>query len=70
MSVTLDKASDKSPYGGHNSQTFYTKNADGSVPEWVLAQIRYNNGARVSAEWAYYLRNNDLRELREFYRHG
>jgi hypothetical protein len=68
--VTLAKASDSSPYGGHNSRTSYTKNPDGTVPEWILMQRRYNNGARVSVEWSYYLRNNDFRELREFYRHA
>jgi hypothetical protein len=56
--------------GGHNAKSCYTPNPDGTVPEWVLRQRRYNNGARVSQEWGYYLRNNDLRELQEYYRHG
>lgn len=70
MSVSLVKASDVSPYGGHNSRTSYTKKPDGTVPEYVLMGRRYDRGARVSQEWGYYLRNNDLRELQEYYRHG
>lgn len=70
MSVSLVKASDRSPYGGHNSRTSYTKKVDGTVPEYVLMGRRYDRGARVSQERDYYLRNNDLRELQEFYRHG
>lgn len=67
MSVSLVKESHSSRYGGHNSDTFYTKEPDGTVPEWILSMRRYRNGARVSHEWAYYLRNNDLRELANFY---
>ncbi|AWN05321.1 hypothetical protein SEA_IBANTIK_99 [Streptomyces phage Ibantik] len=69
MSVTLNKASDKSPYGG-NPGTTYKKTPDGRVSELELMFRRYDNGGRVSREWAYYLRNNDLRELQGFYRHS
>jgi hypothetical protein len=52
------------------SQWKYFRN-DGEPPtEYELAWRRYQNGARVSAEWGYYLRNNDLNELAEYYRHG
>lgn len=69
MSVTLDKVSDSSPYGGNIGST-YTKMSHGRVPEYELSARRYDNGARVSAEWAYYLRNNDLVELQEYFRHS
>lgn len=48
----------------------YFRNDDEPLTEYELAWRRWRNGARVSAEWAYYLLNNDLGELREFYRHG
>lgn len=70
MSVSLAKASDASPYGGHSTRTSYMKKEDGTVPEYVLMGRRYDRGARVSQEWSYYLRNNDLRELQGYYRHG
>lgn len=65
--VTLNKQSDKSPHGGHDSRSFYTKTATGEVPENVLMHRRHKNGARVTKDWAYYLRNNDCRELWAFY---
>lgn len=67
MSVTLEKASDKSPYGGHNSQTSYTKRPDGMVPEYILLGRRYAKGGRVSHEWAYHLGWGDLVVLQMFY---
>jgi hypothetical protein len=48
----------------------YFRNDDEPPTEYELAWRRYKNGARVSAEWSYYLRNNDLRELQGFYRRG
>jgi hypothetical protein len=48
----------------------YFHNDGEPVPEHILMSRRYDNGARISQEWGYYLRNNDLCELQEYYRHG
>lgn len=68
MSVKLEKASDKSPYGGHNSRTSYTKQPNGKVPEYILTARRYNNGGRVSFDWGHFLLGNDPVALQLFYK--
>ncbi|MGC9439243.1 hypothetical protein [Streptomyces sp. WG5] len=45
----------------------YFRNDDEPPTEYELAWRRWRNGARVSAEWAYHLRNNDLHELSDFF---
>lgn len=67
MAVSLGKASDVSPYGGHSSHTSYTKNPDGTVPDYVLGWRRYSAGRSIAASEGYYLRTNDLRVLSLLY---
>lgn len=58
MAITLEK---------RHERFQYFRNADERPTEYELAWRRWGKGARVSAEWGYYLRNNDLRELHAFY---
>lgn len=68
MSVTLDKASDTSIYGGHNSQSFYTKTTEGTVPEYTLAWRRRDMyGVRITPDQSYDLSLNYLTALSMFF---
>lgn len=66
--VNFRKCTDGSQHGGHSAHTSYTKLPDGSVPEYVLGWRRYaTRNVHVTADQAYYLRRNDLRELSSLY---
>lgn len=68
MAVVLTKHADTSEYGGHSAKTSYTKNPDGTVPEYVLIWRRYMERCGVvTPDQAYFLLSNDLRELSYFY---
>ena len=59
MSVTLEKSSDYSRYGGHDGTTCYVKNSDGTIPEYELMTRRYiNGGVILSTFQGYALRSN------------
>jgi hypothetical protein len=45
----------------------YFHNDGDPVPEYILMSRRYDNGARVSQDWGYYLRDNDPMELWAFF---
>jgi len=70
MSVTLEKASDHSLYGGQIAlTTCYVKNSDGTIPEYELMTRRYINGGVVLSDfqnWA--LRSNKMVALAMFLR--
>lgn len=44
LPVSLVKTPNRLFGGGHNAESCYTPNPDGTVPEWVLAQRRYKAG--------------------------
>ncbi|MFJ3084349.1 hypothetical protein ACIPJG_31975 [Streptomyces halstedii] len=67
MSVTLDKMSDRSPFGGNHSE--YTKREDGGIPEYALVWRRRDmRGVRITSEQSEDLRSNSLMALSMFFR--
>jgi hypothetical protein len=68
MSVTLEKASDSSIFGGHNSRTSYTKTRRGTIPEYVLfSRRRAMCGFRIDWDQSDELRENNLSVLSMFF---
>lgn len=68
MSVTLNKSSDNTIYGGHNRRTAYTKTAEGAIPEYALAwRRREMHGVQISWDQSYDLRSNHLCALSDFF---
>jgi hypothetical protein len=68
MRVSLVKVPHPLFGGGHNAESCYTPNPDGTVPEWVLVQRRAKEGqARITQRQASELIFNELPKLADFF---